>query len=322
MKILPYDPKTLAGHSIVDDSRLGNHVKAIELSHLANLEQGTVIIGFADDTGIRNVGGRSGAAEGPGALRQKLYKFTLGKPSRPIYDLGDMLPLQTIEDTHRAGTLISRRIHETGHIPVVIGGGHDLGFPHALGLLEASQGKRMAFFNIDAHLDLRPITHGITSGSPWFLLREHPLFQKSKSIIQEFGIQKHCNAEVLVDYAKRHKLGLHWLDDIRSGAGPELSFTRLLKKLAAFNGAVVSFDIDSVQWSDAPGCSAPQTLGFTAAEAIAFSFASGKSPKVKSFGLFELSPPLDPDGRTAALAAHCIKAFLEGKGTWSPSKKK
>lgn len=321
MKILPCNPKSLAGTANLDDSRLGNHVKPIEISQLADIAHGIAIVGFSDDSGIRNVGGRSGAAEGPAALRQKLYKFTTGTPSIPLYDLGDLLPLGTIEETHRAGALICRRLHGAGHVPVIIGGGHDLGFPPALGLMEARAGKQIGFCNIDAHLDVRPATNGITSGSPWFLLREHPLFAKSKGRMEEFGLQRHCNASVLVEYAIRHKFGLHWLDDIRKNRKPvDAQFADLLKRLSKNDSVLVSFDIDSVQWSDAPGCSAPQTLGFTAAEAIAMSERSGECKKVKSFGLFELSPALDPDGRTASLAAHCVNAFLKGRGAWNRKK--
>ena len=321
MKILSADPQAAAGASQLDDSRFGNHVSAVNLNELGDRAHGIVLVGFADESGIRNVGGRLGAALAPAALRQKLYKFTTGKPTIPVYDLGDLAPLGSIEETHRAGAHIVRRTLEMGHTPVVIGGGHDLGFPHALGHLEGRGGKRAAFLNIDAHLDVRPTTNGITSGSPWFLLREHPLFQKSKSRIEEFGLQAHCNAHVLVEYATRHRFGLHWLPEIRAKEkDASTAFQKLLKKLSAHDSVLVSLDIDSVQWSDAPGCSAPQNLGFTAAEVIRMCALAGADKKVKSFGLFELSPPLDQDGKTVALSAHCINAFLQGRGVWKKKK--
>jgi formiminoglutamase len=312
MKILPCNPKTLAGHSSLDDSRLGNHVEPVSENELGKSAHGIVILGFADDTGIQNVGGRTGAKEGPAALRKKLYRFTTGKPGIPVYDLGDLLPQETIEKTHEAATKLCRAIHESGHVPVLIGGGHDFGFPPALALLEAEGGSAL-FCNIDAHLDVRPAQPVVTSGSPWYLLREHPLYQKSKSRIEEFGLQPHCNASSLVSYAIKHKFGLHWLSDIRKKGSVGKQFSALLKKPSRHKSVLVSFDIDSVQWPDAPGCSAPQTLGFTAAEAILMSRLAGENGKVKSFGVFELSPPLDPDGRTATLAAHCINAFLQGR---------
>ena len=319
MKILPYDPQTLALPKALDDSRLGNHVKPVTIATLAEVPHGIAILGFADDTGIRNVGGRLGAASGPRALREKLYRFTTGAPLQPVYDLGDLPAQATIEETHAAGAELVRRALENGHTPVVVGGGHDFGFPHALGQLQARGAKPMAVVNIDAHLDVRPVQGAITSGSPWFLLREHPLFGKSR--IEEFGIQDHCNAHSLLAYAKSRGLGMNWLTEIRAGRGGAAgAFSRLLKRLAGFDSTLISFDIDSVQWADAPGCSAPQTLGFTAEEAIHMSLLSGQQKKVKSFGLFELSPPLDPDGRTATLAAHCINAFLRGKGVWGKNR--
>jgi formimidoylglutamase len=320
MKILPRDPKKFLPLSDLDDSRLGNHVQATQWENLKDAPHGFVLTGFADDSGVKNVGGRAGAAAGPEKLREKLYRFTTGALRLPVYDLGDLQAQSSLEHTHEAGAKITRHIHETGHIPIIIGGGHDLGFPHALGLLQHAERKRSAFVNIDAHLDVRPVTHGITSGSPWFLLREHPLFIRSKSKIEEFGLQEHCNSRVLVEYAMRHQFGLYWLKDLRKTGKVTASFQALLRKCSLLDHVLVSLDIDSVQWSDAPGCSAPQNLGFTAAEVIELSRLAGQCKKVKSFGLFELSPPLDPDGKTATLAAHCISGFLQGKGAWKTLK--
>lgn len=315
MKILPFDPKSAAGSSILDDSRLGVHATAINISELGKAEHGTVILGIADDTGIRNVKGKPGAKDGPGAVRLHLYKFTTGKPAIPLYDLGDILPLDSIEATHEAGAAAVRAVRNAGHFPVVLGGGHDLGFPHALGVLESNPAKTN-FLNIDAHLDVRPTTNGITSGSPWYLLREHALYQSTGSRVHEFGLQRHCNAHSLVAYAEKHKFGLHWLEDLRATRKPaDLLFRKLLGPASGKQRVLVSLDIDSVQIADAPGCSAPQTLGFSPTEVIQMSFDSGAHARVDSFGIFELSPPLDPDGRTALLVAHCANACLRGFST-------
>ena len=313
MKILSFDPLSLASRTDLDQSKLAYHSRSITLADLPNLKPGIVLIGIADDTGVKNVGGRPGAKDGPLATRQKLYKFTLGAPAVPFYDLGDVLPLSSIEDTHAAGEHCVAKALESGHFPLVIGGGHDLAFPHALAFLRAAGRAPTAYWNIDAHLDVRPVTSGITSGSPWYLLREHKNFRARQDSIHEFGLQKHCNGESLVKYAEERGFRLHWLEKIRATSGSaDAQFSRLLKKVSRQTRSLVSLDIDSVQWSDAPGCSAPQTVGFTAAEAIAMSLAAGREPTVKSFGVFELSPAHDPDGRTANLVAHCISACFRG----------
>lgn len=310
MKIFPFDPKSCCTDG--DSSRLGMNTISVSTENLAGKPHGIVIVGLPDDAAIRNVGGRQGAKEGPRAARQKLYKFTTGAPACPLYDIGDLEPEADIAATHRAGADLIRRIHAMGHTPLVLGGGHDLAYAEALALLESHPGKKLGFLNIDAHLDLRPVTGGITSGSPWYLLREHRDFQKSKSRIEEFGIQPHCNTHALVDYAGRHGIGIRWLKDVKKNA--EKEFARSLTALKKLEALQVSLDIDSVRSSEAPGCSAPQTVGFRAEEAIGMSRLSGAEKKVASFGIYELSPPLDQDGRTAQLVAHCMLAFIEGRG--------
>lgn len=318
MKILSFDPRSLTTPADLDESKLAYHARTVTLAGLEDQKHGIVLVGFADETGVRNVGGRLGAKDGPSAVRAKLYKFTTGAPALPIYDLGDLLPAATIEETHAQGKLIVERILAAGHFPLVLGGGHDLAFPHSLALLEAYPGCR--FFNIDAHLDVRPTTNGITSGSPWYLLAEHAAFGSAKVV--EFGLQPHCNAAALVVYAKKKKFELHWLAEIRAVKGSAAAaFGKLLKRLPARGNALVSLDIDSVNWAEAPGCSAPQTEGFTASEAIEMSFLSGQNPRVRSFGVFELSPALDPDGRTANLVAHCVAACIRGRASRKPGRK-
>ena len=132
----------------------------------------------------------------------------------------------------------------------------------------------------------------------------------------EFGVQPHCNAHSLVSYAKQNKFTIEWLGDIRSKRKPaDQTFRQLLGSKSAKERLLISLDIDSVQISDAPGCSAPQTLGFSPEEVLKMSFLAGSISRVDSFGIFELSPPLDPDGRTALLAAHCIRNCMEGYAT-------
>lgn len=327
MKISPFDPKSASGHTGLDDSRLGLHAQGINIGDLSSRAHGIVIAGIADEAGIVNVGGRLGAKDGPAAARARLYKFTTGAPHFPVYDLGDLQPETTIEATHETAARMVRAIAEAGHFPLVLGGGHDLGFPHALGALEAgnhSTRTPFRFCNIDAHLDVRPATPKITSGSPWFLLREHPLFQKSGSRIEEFGIQSHCNAHTLVEYAQRNKFGLHWLEQIRAKkmVPADRLFGKLLGGKTGKERLLVSLDIDSAAFAEAPGCSAPQTEGFSASEVIQMSYLAGAHERVSSFGIFELSPALDPDGRTTLLVAHCINACLRGFGTRAQAKKR
>ncbi len=284
-------------------------IQTISLETLASLSHGVVFFGLADDQGIKNVGGRVGASQGPASFRRKFCRLRFPHLPFPVYDLGDLQPENTIEETHRAARDVIGQIHAAGHSPVIIGGGHDLAFPEAAALLDSVK-KPIRFVNLDAHLDVRDTGKGITSGSPWYLLAESPEFQKSKSEIFEVGIQPHCNAVELQEYARKKKFSITWFSELR---GKDMA--KYLTSLLKGKTALVSLDIDSVRWSDAPGCSAPQNTGFTADEAIAMSFAAGSAKAVRSFGIYELSPPLDREEQTAALVARCAYAFLEGYST-------
>lgn len=305
----------------MEPSRLGNHVETIERERLKHSEHGIVFFGLADDSGVKNVGGRPGAAEGPAAFRGKFYKFHGDKFPFPVYDLGDLLPETDIESTHRVATNLIAEIHAAGHIPFILGGGHDLAFPEARAFLESHE--RPAFLNLDAHLDLRDTKSGITSGSPWYLLTQLPDFGKKKAELVEFGCQRHCNSSILTAYAAEKKIPIHWLDELR--AKPNLllqTYHKELQRLARKHDIQVSLDIDGVRAAEAPGCSAPQVLGFYAEEAIAMAEAAGACPAVQSFGIYELSPALDANGQTAALVAHCALGFLRGFASRQMKKKK
>lgn len=310
MNIVAHNPFEFLGSNKQDLSRLGNQAQHLSLAKINKAPHGCVILGLADDMGIQNVGGRTGAKLAPVAIREKLYRFTAKEKRRlPLYDLGDLSPAASIAATHSQAMELISAIHHAGHQPIIIGGGHDLAYPQAKAMALWEK-KSIQAINIDAHLDLRSIENGITSGSPWFLTLEDKDLQKKLPQLTEFGIQAHCNSETLWAYAKEKKVKIYSLPEIKK---PVQELRALLQKLGKKGSTLFSLDIDSVQASQAPGCSAPQTLGFTAAEAIEFCRVAGENRQVKSFGIYECSPPLDLAQATIQLSAHCIYAFLLGR---------
>jgi formimidoylglutamase len=292
-------------------SRLSSQIQKITLATLSQHASGIVLIGLADDNAIKTVGGRQGARFAPAVIRQQLLKLITPHNSIPIYDLGDVEGCADSAKTHAHARKNIAAIHKAKHIPIVLGGGHDLAFPEARALLD-SYAKGSGFLNVDAHLDLRPTTNGITSGSPWYLLLQENDFKKQKCELIEFGIQPHCNSAELYAIAKQHKVKILSLSQLKE-RGVVKSFLATLNTLAKHHKSIqVSLDIDSVRASEAPGCSAPQVLGFSAEDFIRFSELAGRQKNVRSFGIYEVSPPLDFDAHTSRLAAHAILAFIHG----------
>lgn len=313
MKIITYPISNFYPENALDKSQLCFQIQSVSVNELSKLEHGIVILGLADDSGIKNVGGRIGAAEGPRKIREKLYRFSHPKSSIRIYDLGDLAPASSIEKTHQQATDLISKIHESNHFPFIFGGGHDLAYAEAKALIQSKQKINHHILNIDAHLDLRPTHPKITSGSPWYLLFEDKDLKKFSFRLKEFGIQVHCNAEALYKYAKLKKISIVELEEIQK---KKKSASFLMKKiLQKEKTSMVSIDIDSVASQFAPGCSAAQTLGFSAKDVLEFSFLAGQQASTKSFGIYETSPALDLGSQTIQLVAHCANQFLYGYET-------
>ncbi len=268
---------------------------------------GVVLIGAPDDRGVFNVGGRIGAATGPLAARTALDKLMLG----PLDKGEDISTCGFLEEAHRRLRAATTGALKSGQTPIVIGGGHDYGYPHIGGMADAFGVSKIGLINIDAHLDVRETTGGvITSGSPYFLALEEGCLQGPHFV--EFGIQPHCNKADRFAYLKSRKARVLMLGDARGGAGGIInSFRRELKKLLAKKLKVaVSVDLDAVANAYAPGVSAPQADGLTPAELFAIMEECGTSAGVVSLGFFELAPPLDRDDMTARLCATAIHRFV------------
>lgn len=282
------------------------------------------LLGIPDQEGIRNVGGRIGAAQGPESFRKAFARL---KGRDPIHafldDLGDVSPIVSdVSKNHRQAADLVRRAHTglaRGSASVVVGGGHDHGYSHLLGIHEAFSGlsglskKKDDFLlgclNIDAHFDVRKPDPKISSGSPFYLALESGLLAPKNFI--EFGIQSHANAPALWDYIHAKKIETLEMKDLRFGSAVEI-FKKSIRKLSkSCDAVVVSFDLDAVADAYAPGVSAPQTEGFTPSEILAMMEFAGADRSVVSLGIFELNPVHDIGDRTARLAATAAYHFIQ-----------
>ena len=146
--------------------------------------------------------------------------------------------------------------------------------------MRGSKGKkrlRLGCINIDAHLDVRQPDPLVTSGSPFYLAVESGVLDSSRLI--EFGIQSHCNAPALWDYADRKKIQIVPFSKLRGGKAAR-SFEHSLGLLAArCDAIVVSLDLDAAAHAYAPGVSAPQAEGFTSSDVIEFAELAGRARK-------------------------------------------
>ena len=273
------------------------------------------LIGVPDHQGVVNVGGRIGAALGPQAFRRVWARMSGHAPVKVnVRDAGDVPGMGAdVATNHRLASDLVREEQRAAARTVIVGGGHDHGYSHLVGVMEAlTRGKKrpkLGCINIDAHLDVRAPAPAITSGSPFYLALESGLLDPSRLI--EFGIQSHCNARGLWDYVGRKKVEVVGFDRLRDGKAIA-AFRQALKKLSArCDAIVVSLDLDAAAQAYAPGTSAPQSEGFTPTELIQMAELAGRASKVASLGIFELNPVHDIDDRTARLGATAVWHFIE-----------
>lgn len=306
----PTDTSLFFSKKDVNDPRLGEFAKNLSTSDQSP-KADLVIWGYPDHEGIQLNGGRIGAAEAPQAIRRSFYKMTphvLNPKKLQILDAGDIDLQIPLKDRHDGGALQAQRWTANQTPWVSLGGGHDYGYADGAGFLRAMKEKnqRPVVINFDAHLDVRPADKNLNSGTPFFrLLSEFP----NDFDFIEFGLQGHCNSRAHWDWALAQGAKLVSLDEIRDQEG---LLVVLQKSLAPFTGQPlwVSLDMDAITSTEAPGCSQSWTTGLKTEELmISFEWLM-QNFSWKAFSIYEVSPPLDSDLRTAKLAAQFLHHFM------------
>ncbi|MEO8227336.1 MAG: formimidoylglutamase [Gemmatimonadota bacterium] len=272
-------------------------------------EPRAVLIGFPSDEGVRRNGGRTGAADGPRALRQALSRLTPDADRTDAFvalieqtrDLGDVPVTGDVEaDQELLATIVAPQL-QAGRFVIVLGGGHETSFGHFLG--HAALGRAVHVLNWDAHADVREPREGRAhSGSPFRQAVLHPSGLCASYNVA--GLQPHSVATPHLAFVRTHGRAV-----FRHDVGVE-SLPAIYGMLSG--RSFVSFDIDAVDQAYAPGVSAPATNGLPVAVWLEAAFLAGRDERVLSADIVELCPAHDRDGQTARLAALTVWQLLRG----------
>jgi formiminoglutamase len=268
-----------------------------------------VILGFPSDEGVRRNGGRVGAAQGPGALREALYRYTsdarLDRHRHVLTRTRDMGDLSVSGDLEADQRLLGETLRphlDRGSFVIVLGGGHETSYGHFLGYAYA--GRSVEILNWDAHTDVRELVDGRAhSGSPF-----RQAIEDGSGACRRYsvaGLQSHAVAQAHLEYVQRHGRAI-WRQEVTAA---------LVEELYRPTGAplMVSFDLDAVCQAEAPGVSAPNVGGLSGELWLAAAYQAGRCSLVGSADVVELNPRVDSGGQTARLAALTVWWLLRGR---------
>lgn len=271
-----------------------------------------VLLGCPDDRGVANNNGRIGAAGGPAAFRKAFQRLKGRYPLHDhLLDLGDAAVDQEAlrQNLEHAAVRFTAALKDAD-TALMVGGGHDYGYPFLKGLRHSTEAEAViGCINIDPHFDLRPDDPEVLSGSPFYMAIERGVLVGPNLV--EFGIQRHCNADFLWQYAADKGVHTVLFDRLRGGQAVEAFRVALDDLCQRCDHVAISLDLDCFQAAYAPGVSAPAVEGFTPSEVLEMLRIAATVPKVSALGIFELNPVYDQDERTARLAAVCAWHFLE-----------
>jgi formiminoglutamase len=269
-----------------------------------------VLIGFPVDEGVARNGGRPGAAEAPGRIREQLYGMTpdarrgdaflhLLRRTQDAGNLGDDASLAA-RQAALGETLAPHLRRET--VPIILGGGHETAYGHFLSYVEAE--TDVTILNWDAHPDVRPlIDQKPHSGSSFRQALEHVSGHCQHYAVA--GLQPHSTAAAHLRFIESHDGDYAWAN--------EVTHSTISERYETLSGpTMVTFDLDAVDQAQAPGVSAPAVGGLDQDLWHHAAYHAGRCPQVTSVDVAELNPRVDVDDRTARLAALTVMAVLRG----------
>jgi len=268
-------------------------------------------VGVPFDQGTSN---RSGTRFGPRQIRQEsalvraFNKETGASPyeSLVVGDVGDVY--LTMYDVKQAAKDIERQFTDllaTGCKTLTLGGDHTITYP----ILRAYKEKYgpVGLIHVDAHNDVNehmnncPIAHGTT-----FRRALEDGCLDAKRVVQ-IGLRG--SGHSVEDYAWPMSKGFRVVPARHCYHKSLIPLMEEVRKQMGEGPVYISFDIDALDPSFAPGTGTPEIGGLTSIQALEI-LQGCRGLNVIGGDLVEVSPPYDPSGNTALTGANLLFEML------------
>ncbi len=270
------------------------------------------IVGVPLDIGTSN---RTGTRYGPRQIRTEsvlVRPYSMATGAAPyesfqVADLGDVaLNPYNLEKSISAIEAHYHALLEHPITPISLGGDHTITLP----ILRAVARKHGALgvVHVDAHADTNDIMFGerITHGTIFRRAIEEGLIDPAHMI--QIGLRATGYAADDFDWARQQGATVVpaeecWYQSLR----PVIDAYR--EKVGTERPVYLSFDIDGLDPSVAPGTGTPEPAGLTSAQGLEI-IRGLFGVNLVGADLVEVSPPYDTTGNTALLAANLVFEML------------
>jgi len=268
-------------------------------------------VGVPLDTATSN---RTGARFGPREVRAQsslLRPFNLSTGAAPfeslqVADVGDVaVNPYNVQDSVRRIRAAFERLLAHPVVPVSIGGDHTITYP----ILQAVAAKHgpVALVHVDAHADMNDTMCGekIAHGTPFRRAFEEGLLQPEKS----FQIGLRGTGYSPDDFNWSRSKGFTVVTAEECWDRPLGPIMQRVRERIGSAKAYISFDIDGLDPSIAPGTGTPEIGGLSGHQGLQI-IRGCRGLKIVGADVVEVSPPYDPSGNTALVGANLLFELL------------
>ncbi|MEZ5775309.1 MAG: agmatinase [Hyphomicrobiaceae bacterium] len=268
-------------------------------------------VGVPMDMGTSN---RSGTRYGPRQIRAEsafLRPYNMGTRAAPfdvlkVADVGDVaINPYDLKDSVRIIEAHYDKLLATGVRPLTLGGDHTLTLP----ILRAMARKHgpVGMIHIDAHADINEHMFGekIAHGTPFRRAVEEGLIEGRR--VAQIGLRGTGYAAEDFDWPRQQGFRV-----VQAEQCWHKSLAPLIAEIAGEIGkgpVYLTYDIDSLDPGAAPGTGTPEPGGLTTAQGLEL-IRGCRGLDIVGADLVEVSPPYDPSGNTALIAANFLFEML------------
>lgn len=267
------------------------------------------LVGIPWDGGTTN---RAGARHGPREVRNMsslmrsahhasgVAPFEIAN----IADVGDLSvnPIDVMDGIARIEAGMAA-IVATGALPLAVGGDHLTTLPSLRAVARGPRGggKALGMIHFDAHSDTNDTYFGgnrFTHGTPFRRAIEEGVLDPKRVV--QIGIRGSVYEPGEHDWAKAQGIRIIYMEEFVA-RGPAAVIAEALQ-IVGQDPTYITFDIDSIDPSMAPGTGTPEIGGFTTREAQQMLRLLGPV-NIAGADVVEVAPPFDVGGMTALAGA-------------------